>query len=163
MYGGDTADTQVDGLVTNLDLDSSILRDAFLGNIHRAGHDLKSADDGTLEFFGWALDLLKISIDAVTDAEPLFHRLDVDVARSAVLGFDQDVGDHPDNGSRVITRDILFLGDRDRLSKLLQSERVEAVQLVVNLCGDCTDKFHGSLEKKAKAVECLEIHRIGNG
>ena len=113
MHGGDTADTQVDSLVSDLDLNTPILRNAFFGDIHRARHDLESADDGALKFFRRALNFLKVSVDSVTDADPLFHRLDVDIARPVVLGFDQDIVDHPDDWGRVIAGDILFLGHGD--------------------------------------------------
>ena len=103
------------GLPRDLHLDAAVLREAFLGDAHRAGHDLEPADDGGLQAFRRRLHFLEDAIDAKADAEFLLERLEVNVARAEAMRLDQEHRDHPDDRrvGFVAGIELSALGDLD--------------------------------------------------
>ena len=78
MVRGNRRHTKVEVLAVDGDLDSSVLRDALFGDLHLR-HDLYARDDGLLEALGRRVHFSQGSVDTVTDAELLLHRLDMNI------------------------------------------------------------------------------------
>ena len=79
VAGWDDADTQVDVLAGDEDLDPAVLGSAFLGDVDEA-HDLDTADDRTQQPSRGVVALHQHAVDAIADPDPVGERLDVDVA-----------------------------------------------------------------------------------
>ena len=92
------------GFFCDLHLDAAVLRQAFLRDAHRAGHDLEPADDGGLQTFRRRLHFLEHAVDAEADAEFFVERLEMNVAGARAMGFDQQHRNHADD------RRVRFVG-----------------------------------------------------
>ena len=82
MDGWEDADTQVDVLAGDVDLDPAVLGAPFLGDVDRT-HDLEAADDRAEEPAGGRVAFDADAVDPVADPDAVGERLDVDVARPA--------------------------------------------------------------------------------
>src|SRR5262249_41115000 len=68
VIGGETGHTQIDQLVADIRLDTTVLRDA----VFRDGHvrlDLEAADDGRLQSFGRRLHFVQHAVNAIANAK----------------------------------------------------------------------------------------------
>ncbi len=83
-------------------LDTSVLREAALGDVELA-HDLETRCDRVLELERRGHLLDEDAVDAVTNAELLLVRLDVNIARALLDRVEQDHVHEPDDG-RVLAR-----------------------------------------------------------
>ena len=81
MHGRNGGNTKIDGFFANPHLDATVLREALLGDTHRAGHDLETADDGTVKTLRRRLHFLEHTIDAETQAQLGLEGLDMDITR----------------------------------------------------------------------------------
>ena len=162
MDGRHAADSQVDGFFSDLHLDASVLGNALFRDVHRTGHDLEAADDGSLEFLGRVLDFLEVSVDPEPDPQAFFQGFDVDVTGPAVLRLDKDVGDHPDDRCIIPCVGLILLVDGNGTGQILQTGRIQSLDFLGDLRGDGADKLHGAFEQEPEAVKCLEIHRVGD-
>src|SRR6185312_11875007 len=96
MRGWNDADTHVDVLASDEDLDPTVLGTAFLGDVDRA-HDLEAADDRAEEAPGGVVALHEHAIDPIADADAVGERLDVDIAGALLHGFLDDEVHQPDD------------------------------------------------------------------
>ena len=71
-------DTKVEVLAVDVDLDTPILRDALLGDLHLR-HDLDTRDDRALKTLGGRIHLSEGAVDSVANAELLLHRLEMNI------------------------------------------------------------------------------------
>ena len=101
--GRQGGNTQVDLLAGGGDLNAAVLRDAFLGD-GDVGHDLQARDHGELQALGRAVHLDQNTVDAVTDAEPFFERLKMDVRRPTGNRLKDDLVNELDDGR------VVFIG-----------------------------------------------------
>ena len=90
-------DAQVDGLPFDPYLDATILRQAFLGDAHRAGHDLEPADNRRLQTLRWRLHFLQHAVNPKSDAKFFVQRFEMNIARASAVRLDQQHGYEPDN------------------------------------------------------------------
>src|SRR3990170_8598327 len=77
--GWNRGHAQVDIVVVDLELDTPVLGNPALGNVHRR-HDLETRDQRRLDARGWRHRAVESSVDTVADPHEGLHRLDVDVA-----------------------------------------------------------------------------------
>src|SRR6266513_117024 len=81
-----------------LHLNASILRQTLFRDTHRAGHDLEPADDSGLQTLRRRLHFLENAVDAKTDAELFVERLEMNIARTEFVRFDDQHRNQPDDG-----------------------------------------------------------------
>ena len=98
VAGRDGGDAQIDRFLAHLDLDAAVLREPLLGDGHRAGHDLQTADDGRLQFLRRILHLVQNAVDAEADAKAFLERLEMNVARAHVVGLEQEERNQTNDG-----------------------------------------------------------------
>src|SRR5207249_6918794 len=87
VVGRQAGNAQVDELAGDLRLDAAVLRDALLGDGH-VRLDLQSRNDRRLQSFGRRALLVQHAVNAVTHAERLAHRLEVNVRGAHPEGLD---------------------------------------------------------------------------
>ena len=94
----DDAHAHVDLPATHVELDASVLRHATLRDV-QARENLHTADDRRLEpvHLRRHRSLLQHAVDAIPDRHLVFVRLDVDVARTFVHRFEDDLVDQLDD------------------------------------------------------------------
>ena len=80
---------QVNSLAFETQLTSAVLRSSAIRNIH-ARDNLQPGDRGILKMFRDFEDILEESIDALTNLQILFFRLDMDVAGPFFCGLTQN-------------------------------------------------------------------------
>ena len=103
--GGQAGDTQVDDLVSDLPLDSPVLRNPPLGDVE-IRHHLDAGGDGKRKVARRRLHLVEGAIDAVADLEFLLEGLEVNVARLRLDGAVEDEVDVADDGGGIrLSRD----------------------------------------------------------
>src|SRR5690606_14098512 len=101
--GGDGGDADVEVGGAGAEVDASVLRQAFFGDVE-ARHDFEARDDGVLE----AQEVFRHghgdqqAIDAVADAELAFLGFEVDVGGLVGDGLGDDVGDEAHDGGVLI-------------------------------------------------------------
>lgn len=110
--GGHGGNTDIDILAVDAHTDASIHGQALLGDI-QVGHDLDTGNDGGLEFVQLRgnVDLVQHSVDAVPDAQLVFHWLDVNIRRALTVCLGDDLVHELDDGSVGIFRIHVELGD----------------------------------------------------
>jgi len=89
MVGRDGRNAQIQLALADLDLNTSVLGQALLGDAHGTGHDLETADDGVLKFLGRALHFEQHAVHAEPHAKTLLQRFEVNVAGPHLVGFQQ--------------------------------------------------------------------------
>ncbi len=87
MVGGQGADAEVDLCLVHAHFDAAVLGEAFFGDVD-AGHDLDAADEGALHAFWDAVALDTLAVNAVADADAVFHGLDMDIGGAVANGLD---------------------------------------------------------------------------
>src|SRR5437879_12658675 len=97
MIGRHGRDAQVDGLLFDPYLDATILRQAFLGDAHRAGHDLEPADNGRLQTLRWRSHFLPHAVNPKSDAKSYVQRCEMNIARARAVRCDHQHGSEPGN------------------------------------------------------------------
>ena len=108
VRGGHGGDAHVDLLAGDLAANTTVLRQALLGDVE-AGHDLDAGDDAGEVRLGGALDLVEDAVDAVADGDLLVAGLDVDVAGLLLGGVEDEAVDEADD------RGVLGRGVQDVL------------------------------------------------
>src|SRR5579862_4658493 len=175
VIGRDGRDAQVDRFLADLHLDAPVLRQALLGDAHRPGHDLEAADDGRLELLRRALHLVQHAVHAEPDAETFFQRLQVDVARPALVPFQQEHRHHLDDGRvarflPAVAADGDIAADLDILAELFAKDirRFLGAAVVfdegtVDLARGGADEIQVALQDVAQVVERVEVERVVDG
>ena len=180
MRGWDDADTQVDVLAGDQDLDPAVLGAAFLGDVDRA-HDLEAADDRAQEPAGGVVAFHQHAVDPVADPDPVGERLDVDVATpGCVHGFLDDQVHQLDDrrvaflqgvGGARLAAGRPVLGEVDRGVGELLEHRVDRLGLggrpAIILVDRLDDRFLGgerdldlAVQHEPQLVDRLEVERI---
>ena len=92
VHGRDGGNADVDGLLGGLEVDAAVLGQAALRDVH-VRHHFQARDDGRLQEAQLRRDrdFVQDAIDAVTNAQIVFERLDVDVGRAFVNRFTDDL------------------------------------------------------------------------
>src|SRR5205823_1234 len=102
----DGGDAQIDRFLFDLHLDASVLRQTLFRDAHRASHDFEPANNGGLQTFRRRLHFLENTVDAKTNAKFFVERLEVNVARTQLVRFDDQHRNQPDYWRvRFIDRD----------------------------------------------------------
>ncbi len=136
IHGGDRRDAHVDEAGLRLQIDAAILRQAALGDVH-VRHHFQARNDRALQHAELRRhgDLVQDAVDAVSDAQVVFERLDVDVGGALDDGFADDLVDELDDARLgVVARDVLrelivlvVVGARG-LENFLERFRADAVE-----------------------------------
>lgn len=152
VVGGDGADTQVNvRAAAQIQLDASVLWDAFLGDAHARTHDFESRDDGPQQFLGMVGDFHQAAVDAVADAYPVFHRFDVYIGGAHFMGFIEHVGDQfNDRGFHVAFDKLLFF-------------RIVFVECFFEAFFRHDKEVDVAAEELGQAVEVLHVEGVGYG
>ena len=95
MVGRQAGHAQIYQLAPDLGLDASVLRDAMLRDDH-VRLDFQARNDGGLQAFRRRLHFLHHTVNAITQAESLFQRLQVDVRRAQLERVHDELVHQPD-------------------------------------------------------------------
>ena len=119
-HGGDT---DVELLALDADVDSAVLREAFLGDVH-AGHDLDARDERRLIALQLRRHrrLVQNAVHAVADAELVLRRLEVNIRRPILERLPDDLVDELDHAGVLIALGYFLV---------LVEENIERILLVV--------------------------------
>ncbi len=160
---GDDRDAHVDLLVVEGHLNSTVLRDAFLVQLHRAGHDLDAADDGGVQALRVVLNIDQHAVHAVADADVFFQGLDVNVRSFALEGFHQHVGDELDDGRIIVAGCFTDLtGCFENPSAHDGFIPIEIRLKRLDQCRSGAVEFQIRLQHVRKGIEGLKIVGIGH-
>ena len=138
---GDRRDADVDLVAAAADVDATVLRETALGDVH-VGHDLDARDDGGLEPFELRRHgrLVEHAVHAVADAEVVLHRFEMDVRRTLLDRFADDLVDELDDAGFLVNVFQVFLAHlRDGID--VQHALVLLHQLVERLGADAVITF----------------------
>src|ERR1051325_9458596 len=107
---GHGRDTDIDFLAFDANVDASVLGQALFGNVH-SRHDLDAGNDCRLVALqlGRHWRLVQNAIDAVADAQFIFRRLEMNVRRTVLVRFPNDLVDELDDASLLIAFGNLFV------------------------------------------------------
>src|SRR5262249_12548885 len=96
----DDRNTDVDFSALHAHLDAAVLWQTLFRDV-QVRHDLDAADDRGLKAADFRRQHLRLqqTVDAVPNSERLLLRFDVNITRSFVGGFDQNLIDQADDGS----------------------------------------------------------------
>ncbi len=110
MVGRNGRDAQIDrGLAfVRAELDTAILREPLFCDVE-ARHDLETTDDRSLKALRWIGHDLEHTVDAVAEAEPLFQRFQMNIARLEAVGLKDHQIDEAENVGVVAALATLFV------------------------------------------------------
>ena len=115
--GGQYGNTEIHFLAGDTDAETTVLREAALGDIE-AGENLNARGDRELEGFGRRTGLDKVAVHAVAELERFLERLDVNVRRFFLERLHEDkVDDFDDRGVLALVGEPVEI---DVLALLLQ-------------------------------------------
>ena len=162
LGGRDSGNAKVERFAADLTLDATVLGNALLVDAHGLGHDLQTADDGTLQCLGKELVLLQLAVDAETHAKAGFERFQVDIAGPHFLRlFEEVLHQFDDAGIIVAGRAPGFLlrpgGDQTGLPRVdVGQQGLDALRIGV-------EKLDLGFEQEWHGVERLEVHGVTDG
>ena len=165
VNGRHCRNADVDFLALDADVDASVLRQAFLGNVH-SRHDLHAGDERrliTLELRRHRR-LVQNAVDAVADAQFVFRRLEVNVRGAVFVGLPDDLIDELDDARLLVAfGDFLVLAhqqfDRFVLGQFIERFGADPVILFHRLLNFVLGR-HGNLNG-ALGVELDRIQHRG--
>src|SRR5437762_4304443 len=173
MIRRDGGNAQINRFLFDLHLNASVLRQTLFRDTHRAGHDFQPADDGGLQTLGRRLHFLQHTVDAKTNAELLVERLEMNIARTQLMRFDDQHRNQPDDGRvRFIDRDGLgaiadLEAEIDFITNLMLQDvsrflgrAVVFDQGLANFLRRRTNQLEVALEQKIEAVDGIDIKGI---
>ena len=173
-------DAQVEFLFAERQLNTPVLRSAAFGDVEfrqnlEAGHErpLETLRDGV------ALD--QLAVDAVTDADAVFERLDVNVGRAEVNGVGDDLVAEADDrrvafgasAGDVVERVVVVFDDGEvnrrvghvvnhRVRRLADVLTVVAVDRFLNRFAGRNERFDRTLENEAQLFEDFDVVRVAD-
>ena len=142
----DDRHTHIDLAPLDTDVDSSVLRESFFGNV-QAGHDLQSRDDRVRKLMDLRREWLDAehAVDAKADREPFLLRLDMDIARSLFEGFDQQLVHQLDDGRSLgrLSQFTQLIGDGiEEFNTLFETLRDQQIDGVATDTQRLLDQLH---------------------
>ena len=129
-------------LFGGLEIDAAVLRQAALGDVH-VRHHFQARDDGRLQEAQLRRDrdFVQDAVDAVTNAQIVLERLDVDVGRALVDRFADDLVDEfHDRRFGIVGVQV-----RARFDVLKRFEGAVGLEdFVEGFRADAVERFHGA-------------------
>ena len=107
--GGDGADAEVDFARADIDRTSSVLGEAFFGDIHPS-HHFNSGDDHGQDVCVQREHVVQDAIDAVADIDFLLEGMDMDVRSSQLQGSKENIVDQTDDRGSIDHVEEVFGG-----------------------------------------------------
>src|ERR1700722_16348027 len=115
---GQKGDAQIEVLAADANAHTTVLREAAFGDVE-AAHDLNTRGERQLHLLGRRSDVDERAVNAITETDHLFKRLDVNIAGAVLDGLDEnEVGQFDDGGffaggGELVEVDLLhrFFGD----------------------------------------------------
>ena len=173
--GGSGGDADVDIATGDFEADSTVLWDAFFGDIETA-HDLDADDDGAVESLGRTGDFFEHAIDAESEDDAIFGGFDMDIGGSLAHGLLEDHVHELDNRPLVVAgssiEDIFdFFGFFFFARRFLRIEVFGHIGEVAAFIEDTSDEFFDDIARSedrdgfhfrhdADDVEAIEVEWI---
>ena len=178
VVGGQDADAEIVVFAVGGELDPAVLRASAFGDVE-LGENLDAGEHRPQQAAGRVVALYQTAVDAVTDADPVFEGLDVDVARPQLhrLGDDQvDKLHHRGVGVVFLGRGGLLLdcrlGEVDggvgellehRVGALAVGEAVVAVDRLDDLLADSERHLDLAIQDKPQLLLRVHVGGIAGG
>ena len=166
-------DTDVEFLALDADVDSAVLREAFLGDVH-AGHDLDPRDERGLVPLQLRRHrrLVQDAVHAVTDAELILGRLEVNIGRPILERLPDDLVDELDHaGVLVALGDFLVLVEENlkrlvvvlEFLKRLGADAVKFLERLFDFAARRQRQLDGAAGVELHGIDHCRVERVADG
>ena len=151
----------VNFLAFDADIDAAVLRQALFGDVH-SRHDFDAGNNRRLK----ALELrrhrrlVQNAVNAVTNAQLVFGRLEVDVGRAVLVSFPDDLVDELDDARFLVAfGDFLVFGD-EQLNRLVLGHFIEGFGANSVIFFQRLFNFVTRRERELDWTLGVELHRV---
>ena len=168
MAGGQRTDTKIDRPAVQLDLDTTILRPAFLSHIHTR-HDLDTREDRSLQTLGRIFFLNTDTVNTITNPHALLEGLDMNITGPLLESVRDQLGDILDNRRIVgisIFTGVLAAANLYAIISLsndvakIPGEPVIVINRFIDVLGCRDRRLNLLVEQEAQVVENHQVHRL---
>ena len=175
VIGRNGGDAQIDGgaSIRRAQLNAPILRQAPFRDAH-VRHDLETADDGGLKFLGRIGHHLQDTVDAIAQAQTFFQRLDMNIARTQTVRFENHEIDQTNDvrvvaGLMIIVRFSLTVLYLELITAVGADERIDhfarvsvvTLESQIDLIGRSNNWIDVVAQFLAERINRIKIKRIG--
>ncbi len=158
-------------------LDAAVLREALLRDAH-VGHDLEAADHGGLKLLRRVGHHLEHAIDAVTEAQALLQRLEMDITGAQAMRLENHEIDQANDVGIVarfrlgaVALDFLAVLDLKLVAAVGADQRMDhfaraavvALEGQLDLLGGSNDEVDVEAELLAQGVDGVEVKGVRDG